>query len=101
MVVLVIALFTGMVAVALWAWVTVPGDRRFPVRFGNPPGFDGTVSKRIGLVMWLVLGAIVTTASLMAAQDPESDVGALPAVGTAFLAFLLLMEIVSIRRLLR
>ncbi|HYO61882.1 MAG TPA: hypothetical protein VEU29_08280 [Actinomycetota bacterium] len=99
--ILLIALFAGMVAVALWAWVAAPGDRRFSARFGNPPGLDGTVDKRTGLLMWLVLGAVEMTGTLIADADPEGDVGALPAAGAALLVFLLLMEVVSVRRLMR
>ena len=99
--VLLIALFAGMVALALWTWVAAPGDRRFSVRSGNPPSLDGTLGKRTGLVVWVVLGAVVTTGSLMAGADPEGDPGALPVAGAALLVFLLLMEIVSVRRMMR
>ncbi len=53
--VVVIALFGAMLGVALWAWVAAPQTARFPVRVGNPPGFDGTVGKRTDLVMWVAL----------------------------------------------
>jgi hypothetical protein len=99
--ILLIALFAGMIAVALWAWVTAPGDRRFSVRLGNPSSLDGTLGKRTGLLVWVVLGAVVMTGSLMAEEEPEGNLGALPVAGAALLVFLLLMEIVSIRRLLR
>ncbi len=99
--ILLITLFVGMVAVALWAWVAAPGDRRFSVRLGNPPSLDGTLGTRTGLLVWVVLGAVVMTGSLMAEMDPEGDLAALPVAGAALLVFLLLMEIVSVRRLMR
>ncbi|MGH9199505.1 MAG: hypothetical protein ACRD1T_27715 [Acidimicrobiia bacterium] len=98
--VLLIALFVCMVAVALWGWVVTPGDRRFSVRIGAPPSFDGTVGKRTGLLVWVALGAVVTTGSLMVEADPEGNLGALPAAGAGVLIFLLLMEIVSVRSLM-
>ena len=67
--ILLMALFVGMVAIALWAWVAAPGERR--------------------------LG------SLMADADTEADIGWLAVAGAALLVFLLVMEIVSVRRLIR
>lgn len=99
--ILLIALFVGMVAVALWAWVGAPADRRFPVGVGAPPSLDGTLGKRTGLVVWVALGAVVMTGSLMAEADTEADIGWLAIAGAGSLAFLLLMEIVSVRRLMR
>lgn len=99
--ILLIALYVGMVAVALWAWVAAPGERRFAIQVGNPPSFDGTLGKRTGLLVWVVLGAVVVTGSLMAEADSEGNLGALPVAGAALLVFLLLMEIVSVRRLMR
>jgi hypothetical protein len=99
--ILLIALFVGMVVVAGWAWVVAPRERRFPIRAGNPPWFDGTLGKRTGLLLWVALGAMVMTGSLMAEADTESDLEALLFAGVALLAFLLLMEIVSVRRLMR
>jgi hypothetical protein len=99
--ILLIALFIAMVAVALWAWVVTPGERRFSVRVGAPPSFDGTLGKRTGLLVWVALGAAVMTGSLMAEADAEADNGALTVAGAALLVFLLLMEIVSVRRLMR
>jgi hypothetical protein len=99
--ILLIALFVGMVAVALWAWAAAPGERRFPVRSGAPPSLDGTVGKRTGLLVWVVLGAVVMTGSLMAEADTEADIGWLAVAGALLLVFLLLVEIVSVRRLTR
>jgi hypothetical protein len=99
--ILLIALFVGMVTVALRAWMVAPRERRFSVQLGAPPSFDATLGKRTGLLVWVVLGAVVTTGSLMAETDKESDLGWLAIAGAALLAFLLLMEIVSVRRLMR
>ncbi len=99
--ILLIALFIGMIAVALWAWVAAPGDRRFSVQVGNPPSFDATLGKRSGLLVWVLLGAVVMTGSLMAEADTEADLGWLALAGAALLVFLLLMEIHSVRRLMR
>jgi hypothetical protein len=90
-------LFAGMVIVALWGWVTAPSSERFAVRAGNPPGFDGTVSKGAALIMWIVLGAVVLAGSLIAQRDNEG----LALVGAGLLALLLLMEVVSVRRAIR
>jgi hypothetical protein len=99
--VLLIALYLGMVAVAVWAWVVIPGEQRFSFRLGSPPALDGTVRKRTALLMWLGQGAVVLVGSLMAAADDEADLGLLAVAGAGLLAFLLLMEIVSVRRLQR
>lgn len=99
--ILLIGLFVGIVAVALWAWVVAPGERRFPLRVGAPPSFDGTLGKRTGLLVWVALGAVVMTGSLMAEADTEADNGGLAVAGAALLVFLLLIEIVSVRRLMR
>ena len=99
--ILLITLFVSMVAVAVWAWVIAPGERRFPVRVGAPPTLDGTVGKRTGLLVWVALGALVTTGSLMAEADTDADIRWLAVAGAALLVFLLLMEIVSVRRLMR
>ena len=96
--IVLIALFGAMVGVALWAWVAAPPAARFPVQVGNPPSFDGTVGKRTGLVMWIVLGAIAFVGSIVT----EEDLGlGLPVAGAGLLAFLLLMEINSVRRMMR
>ena len=99
--ILLIALYIGMVAVAAWAWVVVPGEQRFSVRVGAPPSFDGTLGKRTALLMWLAQGAVVLAGSLMAATDDEANLGMLAVAGAGLLIFLLLMEIVSVRRLMR
>jgi hypothetical protein len=86
-----------MVGVALWAWVAAPSTARFFVRVGNPPGFDGTVSKGTGLVMWIGLGAVAFLGSFFA----EGDIEGLAIAGAGLLVFLLLMQIVSVRRMMR
>lgn len=98
---LLIALYLAMVAVAVWAWVVIPGEQRFSFRVGAPPALDGTLGKRGALLTWLVQGAVVLAGSLMAAADEEADLGLLAAAGAGLLLFLLLMEIVSVRRLQR
>lgn len=99
--VLLIALYVGMVAVAAWAWVVIPGGRRFSFRVGNPPSLDGTLGKATALLMWLAQGALVLGGSLMAATDDEADLGLLAVAGAGLLLFLLLMQVVSVRRLQR
>ncbi len=94
----VIALFGAMLGVAVWAWVAAPSQQRFFVRVGNPPALDGTVSKGTGLVMWVGLGAVAFLGSLLAERDNR---GGLAIAGAGLLAFLLLMEIVSLRRIAR
>ena len=96
---LLIALYVGMVAVAAWGWVVIPREQRFSFRVGSPPSLDGTLGKRTALLMWLAQGAVVLGGSLMAAADDEANLGLLAVAGAGLLAFLLLMEIVSVRRL--
>ena len=98
---LLIALYLGMVAVAVWAWAVIPDERRFSFRVGSPSSLDGTLRKRTALLMWLGQGAVVLVGSLMAAADDEADLGLLAVAGAGLLTFLLLMEIVSVRRLHR
>jgi hypothetical protein len=95
--VVLIAFFGAMVGVALWGWVAAPSTARFPVRWGNPPGLDGTLSKGTGLAVWVALGAVVSVSSLLLERD---DLW-IAVVGVPLLAFLLLMEIASVRRLVR
>ncbi|HEX2295361.1 MAG TPA: hypothetical protein VHN37_08645 [Actinomycetota bacterium] len=92
-----IALFTAMVIVALWGWLRARSTGRFAVRVGSPGAFDGTLSKGAGLFVWVALGAIVLVGSLLAERDDEW----IAAAGAPLLAFLLVMEIVSVRRLTR
>ncbi|MEA2477586.1 MAG: hypothetical protein QOC87_1785 [Actinomycetota bacterium] len=98
---LLIALYIGMVAVAVWAWMVVPVGQRFSFRVGAPPSLDGTLGKTAALLMWLVEGAVVLAGSLMAARDHGANLGILAVAGAGLLIFLLLMEIVSVRRLMR
>jgi hypothetical protein len=98
---LLVALYIGMVAVALWAWVVIPGDQRFSFRVGAPPSFDGTLSKGTALLMWLAQGAVVLVGSLLAVEDDEANLEVLAVAGAGLLIFLLLMQIASVRRLKR
>jgi hypothetical protein len=86
-----------MLGVALWAWVAAPKEARVSVRWGSPPALDGTVGKGTGLAMWIGLGAIAFLGSVLAERDNE----ALAVAGAGLLAFLLLMEVVSVRRMTR
>jgi hypothetical protein len=99
MTVFLVALYIGMIAVAVWAWVVVSPEQRFPVRIGAPPSLDGTLGKRTALLMWLAQGAVVLAGSLLAAADDEANLEMLAVAGAGLLIFLLLMEIVSVRRL--
>lgn len=58
---------------------------------------DGTIGKGAGLVMWLGLGTIAFVGAFFAERDME----ALALAGAGLLVFLLLMEIVSVRRMMR
>lgn len=91
-----VALFAAMAIVAVWGWAA-PSTGRFSVRVGAPPGLDGTVGKATGLLMWIGLGAVVLTGSLLA----ESDGQWFAVAGIPLLAFLLLMEFLSVRRATR
>ncbi len=86
-----------MAIVALWGRVRAPSTGRFSVRGGSPPGLDGTLSRDTGLVVWVALGAVVLVGSLLAERD-DHWVGI---VGASLLGALLLMEIVSLRRMTR
>lgn len=91
------ALFAVIVVVALWGWVVAPSTGRFFARAGNPPGLDGTLTKGVGLVVWVALGAVVLAGSLAAERDGQW----IAVAGAPLLGFLLLMEIISVRRLTR
>jgi hypothetical protein len=51
--------------------------------------------------MWLAQGAVVLAGSLLAMADDEANLEWLAVAGAGLLIFLLLMEIVSVRRLKR
>ncbi len=95
--IVLIALFGAMATVALWGWIAAPSPRRLPARAGNPPGFDGTLTKGVGLLVWVAFGAVVLVGSLAAERDDQW----IAVAGAPLLAFLLLMQIVSVRRLTR
>lgn len=99
--VLLIALYVGMVAVAVWAWVAVPGEQRFTFRMGAPPSLDGTLSKGTALSMWLIQGAVVLAGSLLAAADDDANLEMLAIAGAGLLVFLLVLEITTVWRLTR
>ena len=92
-----IVLFLGMTTVAIWGWTTIPADRRFPVAWGAPPAVEGTMGKRTGLLVWLLIGAWLFGVSLLAASDDS----ALAWAGVGLMVFFLTMEYRSVRRLSR
>jgi hypothetical protein len=97
MTLLLVALFGAVVTVTIWGWLIVPRDRRFPVSLGVPPSVEGSVGKRTGLVLWLSIASFFFAGSVIAASQ-RAEIGW---IGAGLLAFFLLMEIHSIRRLSR
>jgi hypothetical protein len=92
-----VMLFVTVVAMTVWGWRSIPDDRRFPISFGVPPGVEGTVGKRAGLVLFLLIGAWMCTLSLFAASGGYATGW----IGIGVAAFFLAMEYRLIRRLSR
>ncbi|MGH2753387.1 MAG: hypothetical protein ACRDLB_03055 [Actinomycetota bacterium] len=92
-----VALFGGIVAVTIYGWATVPEDRRFPVSLGVPPSVEGTVRKRVGLIIYLAIGAFIFAVTL----TDSSSGPAIELLASFLLAFFLAIELHTIRRLSR
>ena len=92
-----ILLLGGLVVLTVWGWRVVPPEGRFPVSFGVPPSVDGTIGKRFGLILFLLMGLWFSALSLFAAVE-GAQIGW---VGIGLLAFFLAMEYRLIRRLAR
>jgi hypothetical protein len=90
-----IVLFIGLLVVTVWGWQIVPAQGRFPISFGVPPSVDGTIGKRAGLILFLLIGLWFTLLSLFAAFE-DAQIGW---IGVGLLAFFLAMEHRLIRRL--
>lgn len=88
---LLAALGVCMVGLIAHGWSVIPEEGRFPVRWGLF-GSRAYVSKRQGLVMWLVLESVVLGPSAVA-ED-----ALLPWIGGGLLAFLLVSHFFAIRR---
>lgn len=93
----IVALFLGFPAVAVWGWRSIPVGRRFPIAFGVPPSVEGTMSKPVGLIVHLVTGSILAASSWFAATQ-HAGMGW---IGIGLLTFFLFIEIHTIRRLQR
>jgi hypothetical protein len=92
---LLFALFASAIAVTVWGWVCLPVSSRFPVSLGVPPSVEGTVGKRVGLTLWLLIAAFLFRGSLFLA--PVSP--GMAWIGASLSTFFLLMEVHMIRRL--
>jgi hypothetical protein len=93
-----LGMFAVMLGVSFWGWRSISPDYRFPVRFGGASGFQTTIGKHTGLLLWPVLGAIVLIGSTAAARgEGGSDAGA-GWLGAAALAVLLMAQISAVRR---
>jgi hypothetical protein len=51
-------LLLAIICLAAYGWVTLPADARVPLHYGFG-SYDSFTSKRLGLVMWPVGGALV------------------------------------------
>ena len=90
-----IVLFVGIAVVTIWGWTSIPDEGRFPWSFGVPPSTEGTMGKRAGLVLFLLIGAWFAALSLFAASK-EKQVGW---VGVGLLGFFLAIEYRLVHRL--
>ena len=86
-VVLGAGLFLGMLALTAYGWRTVPADARFRTRLG-PTGIDGSMGKRTALLTWPSIGLFVLIFTMVAEARW---------LGVGLLAWLLLMQFVSVR----
>ena len=86
-------LVVAMVVVSAWGWHAVPGDARFPVRFGGF-GFESSFGRAVALFMWPLLGGVVLWGGAVGEEQTRWLV--LPALG-----ILLLAQVTSIRRAAR
>ena len=93
MVPLGLALVGVMVGVSAWGLREVPGDARFPIRFGGL-GFESSVGRSSALLLWPVMGGLAVWGA--AVGGPETSWLALPAV-----AILLLGQVSSVRKAAR
>jgi hypothetical protein len=80
-------LFFGMLALTAYGWRTVPADARFRARMG-PTGIDGSMGKRTALLTWPAIGLFVLFFTLTTQADW---------LGVVLLAWLLVMQFVSVR----
>jgi hypothetical protein len=85
--VLAIFLLFGIVCVTVYGWRIVPPDTRFRSRFGF--GYDGSMSKKVGLLTWPVLAFLVTLGTVF-------SLGPVGWLGLVVLLWILVMEIVAI-----
>lgn len=77
------------------AWRQLPEDARFPLAWGVPPSVEGTVSKRTGLALFLLIEASLLAGVLIAAPRQP----ALGWIGASLMLFQLLAENRLVRRL--
>ncbi|MGI8407621.1 MAG: hypothetical protein ACR2L3_03840, partial [Actinomycetota bacterium] len=62
-------LFAAFLVVSARGWRVIPDDARFPVSLGVPPSLTGTVSKRSGLVVFLLIGSWFFATSAFSASQ--------------------------------
>jgi hypothetical protein len=95
-----IGFFVGMFVTSVWGAVRVPDDARFPIRFGGASGFQTYIGKWGALVLWPLLGFIVTFGVTLT-QDAEAEEGGttgLALIGAITMAILFLAQVASVRR---
>ena len=97
LVVVTAALFVGVVYITVWGWRVIPADGRFPISFGVPPSVDGSIGKRSGLVLFLLIDLWLLFLSALAASVP-SQMGW---IGLGLAVFFLAIEYRLIHRLTR
>lgn len=93
--VVIVLLYAANVAVTVWGWRILPSETRFGIALGVPPSLQGTLAKRTGLVLYIVIGSWFGGLSLLFASSNEG----MAWLGAGLMAFFLLIEYLQIRRL--
>jgi hypothetical protein len=88
-----VALVVAMGAVSAYGAASLPEDARWPVRFGGL-GFDTTIGRATGLILWPILGAMGASVAWM--ED-----GSFAGLTVAGLLLMLWAQLTAVARLRR
>ena len=89
----------AMVAVSAWGRKHIDEETRIPARFGNPPAFDYTMSKKTSLIYTPLIGLLIFISTLAVRDTGTPE--AVAAIGLAIMVFFLLAHRSSVRRAAR